>query len=144
MSYSQICAAAGKIFGDPLQTISSGTTPTIIISSVRYDNNSIVSGDNFLLQILQNIYIVSSTITCTVTGVTGNLSLRLMWFDGTDHICMGQQDYYVVSGTDNISMTLSCVIKSNENEGQYIYCQLRNNSNDTIYLTRYRFSMTIQ
>jgi len=144
MSYSQICAAAGKIFGDSYQTIASGTTPTIIISSIRYDNNNIVSGNNFLLQIPQNIYIVSSTITCTVTGVTGNLSLRLMWFDGTSHINMGQQDCYVASGTENINITLSCVIKSNENEGQYIYCQLRNNSNDTIYLNRYRFSMTIQ
>lgn len=138
----QKACAAGRIPGDTLQTIGAGATSTLQIESIRFDDPTpMISGNNILLDNQQKIYGVSCSITGTqATHNTGIITLSLYWFDGVEAKLLMSQDYIFLDTQSTINSCLASSCKTNARNDNYIYATLFNGTNNSLDITRFRFS----
>jgi hypothetical protein len=141
-------ACAAGIFPDvpdAPQAISGAGPTVVLIKSVKFDDSpALVSGNNLLMPVLQQVWGVSATMSGNYTGGGGQaFTLRLMWNDGSGgadkQLAAQDQSFSPAIGAFNV--TIATAAKSNANPNNFIYCDVICTGALALSVTKFRFSI---
>jgi hypothetical protein len=132
---------------DAGQTITTGTTATLVYQSTYYDfTPTMISGNNMLLTESAQVYLCSVDITgffATAPANGANYQVSIRWFDGTATLTPSSTFYPTTTSMSAIAANMCSPIKTKAGfTNNYIYAEVVNNSGATMAISRFKISAT--
>lgn len=138
------CAVGRAVaLGDAAQTVASGATATLAQVRTFFDwSTTMISGDNILLDDLNQVWGVSVNVNGSFTGgpSTNTWTITTYWYDGAVERVVSANDYFATAAATVFNGCIGSGIKSNGSAGQYIRAEITNNTGATMNINRFRFS----
>lgn len=132
---------------DAGQTITTGTTATLLYRSAYYDfTPTMISGNTMLLSESAQVYLCSVDITgffASNPSNNANYTISIRWFDGTTTLTPSSSFQPTSAIITGFGSNIVSPIKTKAGfTNNYIYAEVQNNSGATMAISRFKISAT--